>query len=146
MSSENVHPDSTEASSRHPYRPRFNPDMETYWNGVKAGKLLYQVCLPCKSVIFHPRVMCPYCLSDDVEYRESAGRGKIYSFTIQHYASSAAWKSKLPYALGIVEMEEGYFMFAEIDPPDLSVLRVGVPVTVWFDRVDDETVLPKFRV
>ena len=62
---------------RHPYHPFPNPDMQVYWDGVRRGKLLYQVCNGCRSVIFHPRVMCPYCLSDDIRYEQSVGRGII---------------------------------------------------------------------
>jgi uncharacterized OB-fold protein len=131
---------------RHPYHPFPNPDMQVYWDGVRRGKLLYQVCNGCRSVIFHPRVMCPYCLSDDIRYEQSVGRGIIYSFTIQHLAASPEWRPKLPYALGIIAMDEGYYMFAEIVPPDLNVLKVGAPVKVWFDQVDDDLVLPKFEV
>ena len=83
-----------EERSRHPYYPRDNPDMTVYWDGVRRGELLYQVCNACAEVIFHPRVLCPYCLSDALRYERSAGHGNVYSFTIQHYATSPAWRWK----------------------------------------------------
>jgi uncharacterized OB-fold protein len=129
-----------------PSPPVENHDLRFYWEGIRNHRLLYQKCRHCNEVIFHPRVLCPYCLSEDIEYQESAGKGEVYSFTIQYYGLSPYWKSKLPYALGIVAMKEGYHIFSEISPPDPAALKIGAPVEVWFDHVDAETVLPKFKL
>jgi uncharacterized OB-fold protein len=127
-----------------PY-PLPNPDMRPYWEAAGRGELLYQVCNACKEIVFHPRVICPYCLSDNLRYEKSAGKGKVYSFSVQYRAPTPAWDDKLPYALGIIEMDEGYFMFSEIVTSNLDGIKIGLPVEVFFDRVAPDLVLPKFR-
>ena len=134
------------SSERYPYHPTYNPDVEPYWEGVRRGELLYQVCDDCGEAVFHPRAMCPYCMGSRLAFHKSCGSGRIYSFTIQYFSASDALRERLPYALGIVEMQEGYYMFAEIVPADPDRLRVGAPVDVWFDKVDVDLVLPKFRL
>jgi len=135
-----------ESYAKYSDRPVPNIDHAEYWQGVKRRELLYQRCEACELAVFHPRTICPYCLGSKLAYEKSSGCGKVYSFTIQHHGLSPYWQAKLPYALGIIALDEGYYMFAEITPPDLNLLKINAPVEVWFDEVDDETVLPKFKV
>ena len=126
--------------------PRSSIDTQAYWDATRRGELLYQRCADCDSSIFHPRVMCPYCMSDKVGWQTSAGRGKVYSFTVQYVPLRRDVPSRLPLVLGIIEMDEGYHMFSEIDETDITKVMVGVPVQVDFDAVADDLSLPKFRL
>lgn len=117
-----------------------------YWEALRQGKLLYQRCVDCDEVVFHPRAICPYCLGDRLNWKTSAGKGKIYSFTVQHRAVSAAWKSRVPLALGIVELGEGFHMFTQFLTDNFDLLAIGRDVEVTFDKISEELVLPKFRL
>ena len=136
----------TSASTTTFQYPRSSIDTQAYWDATRRGELLYQRCGDCDSVIFHPRVLCPYCMSDKVGWERSAGRGKVYSFTVQHVPLRRDVPTKLPLVLGIIEMDEGYHMFSEIDETDFARVVVGVPVQVYFDAVADDLSLPKFRL
>ncbi|MDP2661853.1 MAG: zinc ribbon domain-containing protein, partial [Dehalococcoidia bacterium] len=85
-----------------PYIPRKTADADPYWEGARQNELRYQVCNGCQATVFHARSICPYCLSEDLRWTVSGGKGRIYSFTVLHRAPSPAYASKLPYALGIV--------------------------------------------
>ena len=126
--------------------PRSSIDTQAYWDATRRGELLYQRCADCDSSIFHPRVMCPYCMSDKVGWQTSAGRGKVYSFTVQYVPLRRDVPTRLPLVLGIIEMDEGSPMFSEIDETDITKVMVGVPVQVYFDAVADDLSLPKFRL
>lgn len=126
--------------------PRWSIDTKPYWDALQRNELKYQHCGACGETVFHPRALCPYCLSDQLEWRRSRGRGTIYSFTIQHVPVSPAWKGRMPIALGIVALDEGYHMFTQFLADDLGTLAIGRPVAVVFDRISDELVLPKFRL
>ncbi len=127
------------------YLPRKTPDAEPYWEGALRHELRYQTCNGCRATVFHPRSVCPYCLSEDLRWEVSQGKGRIYSFTVLHRAPNPAYAAKLPYALGIVEVEEGFHMFTEIVNCDLGSLAIGQPVRVVFDEVAPGVVLPKFE-
>jgi uncharacterized OB-fold protein len=130
----------------HVLLPRWSVDTKPYWDALHRRELLYQQCEACGETVFHPRGLCPYCLSDRLSWRKSAGHGTIYSFTVQHVHSAPAWRDKMPIALGIVALDEGYHMFAQLLADDLDTLQIGLPVAVVFDKVSEELVLPKFRV
>lgn len=125
--------------------PRHNIETQRYWQGCQKEKLLYQRCLDCGEVVFHPRAICPYCLKENLEWKESNGKGRIYSFSVIHRAPSEKWQDKVPYALGIVEMEEGYYIFTEFVNVDVNRLQINMPVKVVFDHVAEDLTLPKFE-
>jgi uncharacterized protein len=124
--------------------PRWSHETKPYWDALHEERLLYQGCLDCREIVFHPRAICPYCLGDRLEWRESKGIGTIYSFTVQHRASVPERQKDMPIALGIVEMEEGFHMFTEFVSADPETLQIGLAVRATYHRVSVELVLPKF--
>ena len=126
-------------------RPIPRPDAETapFWAGTAEGKLLIQRCPDCGTSRFYPRLVCPNCMSDRIEWTEASGRGRVYSFTVVH-RPPPAFKQEAPYVIAIIELEEGVRMMSRlrIDPPESA--RIDMPVTVAFDRISDDIVLPGF--
>lgn len=126
--------------------PRSSLDSAPYWEGCRHGELRYQQCNACGEVVFHPRALCPYCMADALAWKVSAGRARIYSFSVQHVPLRPDAGSSDPRALGIAEVDEGFFMFAEFVADDLEALAIGDALEVTFDRIDDTLTLPKFKV
>ncbi len=126
-------------------RPYITMDAVPYWQAVKEGRLMFQRCRGCRSAVWQPRALCPYCLGTDLQWEQSQGRGTVYSFSTIYHPPLAIWKSKVPYTVGVVHMEEDYYLFSEIVAKPEQI-HIGAPVTVFFERVDDEVTLPKFRV
>ncbi len=52
----------------------------------------------------------------------------------------------MPYAIGMVELDEGVRLLAGIVDADLERLAVGAPVQVCFERISDDIALPMFRL
>jgi len=123
--------------------PTWTIDSAPYWMACAEGRLTYQVCEECSSTVFHPRAVCSNCLSERLSWRESNGRGKIYSYSVQHVPIDRSRPHK-PRALGIVHLDEDWYMFSEIVSDDPYSLRIGQEVRVRFDRIADDLVLPKF--
>ena len=124
--------------------PTWSVDTAPYWMACAKGMLLYQVCDDCSSSVFHPRAACPYCLGSRLTWRQSAGTGEIYSYSVQHVPIDRA-RPHPPRALGVIHMDEDWYMFSEIVCDDPYCLRIGQKVSVHFDEVADDLVLPKFR-
>ncbi len=127
-------------------RPRSSPDTEAYWQAAREGRLLFQRCRSCGEPVFHPRPACPYCLSDDLAWEQSEGKGEIYSFTTQYVPLHQSGQAFEPRNLGIVNLDEGFHMFAEITAGPEADLRIGQKVKVWFDDRGGGVALPKFEV
>jgi len=52
-----------------------------FYENLKAGKLTTTRCKACGAVSYPPRVICPECYSDDLEYIELPKKGKVVVFT-----------------------------------------------------------------
>ena len=119
------------------------PDTAPFWAATSDHRLTYQVCTSCGEVIFHPRRHCTNCLSADTEWRESAGGGTVYTYTVIRQHGQPFFRSRLPYVLGFIDLDEGFRLLAEIDTgPD--TVQVGQRVTVgWEDHAD--LAIPVFR-
>ena len=125
--------------------PPITADAARYWEGLIMNELRYQVCTGCGASVFHPRYFCPYCLSSELKWQESSGKGKVYSFSTVYRALYKALEDKLPYTLAIIELTEGFFMFSEIVDCDPSQIQIGMPVEVVFHKVSEDVTLPKFK-
>jgi uncharacterized protein len=127
------------------------PDLETaeYWKATREGKLLIKECRSCGRVYFYPRNHCPHCWSTDTAWREATGRGTVYTFTVVYQNDLPPFRDRVPYAIAIVELDEGVRMTSNIEGVAPEDVRCGMPVQVAFreeQRAEDDVVsIPVFR-
>jgi uncharacterized OB-fold protein len=60
----------------------FNKIYEFYDN-LKAGRFTTTKCKKCGHVAYPPRIICPECYSEELEYIDLPKRGKVVVFTEQ---------------------------------------------------------------
>ena len=73
---------------------------------------------------------------------EASGRGTIYSYVVVHYPQVAAFEYPLP--IGLIELEEGTRVVANLEGVALDAIEIGMPVQVEFVDYDEELSLPVF--
>jgi hypothetical protein len=73
----------------------------------------------------------------------AAGRGEVYSYVVHHHPPVPGRTA--PFVVAVVALEEGVRMIGNV-LADPAGVRVGVPVRVEFERVDDDLVLPSWRL
>jgi uncharacterized OB-fold protein len=128
--------------------PQPIPTAETahYWRSALQGRLEIQYCPACARHQFYPRRFCTQCLSDQVEWVQASGRGRIYTYTVCHAAGHPAFEARVPYAIAMIELDEGVRMLAGIVDSDLERLAIGAPLQLCFERISEEIALPMFRL
>jgi uncharacterized protein len=110
------------------------PDTEPFWTATADHRLTYQVCMDCGQVVFHPRRHCTGCLRSDLGWRDSAGRGTVYTFTVIRQSGQPFFRERIPYVVGMIDLDEGFRMLAEIEA-DPGAVHVNQRVTVgWEDH------------
>ena len=114
-----------------------------YWEACRRGELTFQRCPDCSGITFIPQPACSSCLSTSMEWEQSAGRGKVYSYTVVWRPQTPAFD--IPYVVAIIDLNEGYRMLSNIVDCDPSEVAVGMPVEVTFREMSDEITLPYFR-
>jgi len=124
--------------------PAVNPETQEFWTATAAGRLLLKRCQDCGAVIWYPRAICPECWSPRTEWFPASGRGRVYSYTVNH-RGEGAYAGAVPYVLAYVELDEGPRVMTNIVAADAAELAVGLPVEVVFHDTGDGSALPRFR-
>jgi len=125
--------------------PGINPWAEPFWKGAREKKLMVQRCKDCKKHIFYPRIYCPFCFSDKMEWVKVSGKGKIYSYTVVQNNPPSAFMKDLPFVIAIIKLDEGVQMLTNIVGCDPQQIKCDMPVEVTFEKYNDEITLPKFK-
>lgn len=116
-----------------------------FWANCAEGKLCFQRCTDCGVWRHMPRFMCADCGSDQWEWKESSGKGKIYSWIITHQAMHPKFREDTPYAALVVEMDEGVRFVSRPLGISNEELHLDMPVQVIFETYEDGLALPLFR-
>jgi uncharacterized OB-fold protein/acyl dehydratase len=124
-------------------RPALTQDNAFWFEGARQHRLLIQRCKQCGTLRHPPRPMCSECRSYDWDVVDASGRGTVYSFVVNHYPQVPAFD--YPLAVGLIELEEGTRLVANVIGVDPGDIRVGMPVVVeWVDH-DPDLSLPAFK-
>ncbi len=124
--------------------PTPTPETQHYWDGAKQGELRIQACNSCSENYFPPRPFCPKCGSRDVKVVKASGKGRLYSYIINHLPSPGYTP---PFTVAIVELEEGVRLMTNLleVEPDPDKLELDMPLEVTFEKLTDEISLPQFK-
>ena len=134
------------AQQYHKPIPVPTPETRIFWEKARRHELWIQRCGDCDHVFFYPRLHCPKCLSERLEWFEASGRGVLYSYVINH-RPPPGFEDDAPYAIAIVQLEEGPRMMSNIvgieNTPENLVL--DMPLEVVFDDATQDIAVPKWR-
>jgi len=99
---------------------------------LEAGK-----CKKCGRVFFPPRVICSECKSQEFEKHKLKDEGKLLTYTIIRVAPSQ-FADQVPYALGIVELEEKVRILTQMTDCDLDKISIGMKVKLEFRKLQED--------
>ena len=124
--------------------PQPTPETQFFWDGCKAGELRLQRCTECSKTYFPPRSFCPACGSRKVEVFKAAGKGRLYSYVINHRPRPDMGTE--PHSIAVVELDEVVRMMTNIVdcPQTPQALVLDMPVEVKFTNFGAQT-LPLFK-
>jgi hypothetical protein len=123
--------------------PDITPLTRPFWNACDEGRFIIPRCNACGRHFFRPEVACTHCFSTDWKWVEASGRGTLYSYSIIHRPPAPGFKTPIVFAA--VELDEGCFLFSNIVGCEHTDIRIGMALSVTFERVGPGITLPKFR-
>ncbi|MDO9504279.1 MAG: Zn-ribbon domain-containing OB-fold protein [Comamonadaceae bacterium] len=109
------------------YPPRQSGFTQTFWSALADGRWTTTRCKACARQTFPPKPVCPHCWSTEIEWSELGATGILYSWTRIH-AAPAVFAAESPYAVGIVDLEDGIRLACRLVERDDLPLTVGQPV------------------
>lgn len=102
------------------------------------GELRFQRCRACGRWRHPPRHLCPACGGEAWSWERVGGRGVLFSWTVTHQALHPGFADALPYAVLVVELDEGVRVVCGARGIDNADLALDLPVAIEIDRVNDE--------
>src|SRR5690606_8918981 len=70
-----------------------------YWQAARERRLVLPRCSRCGLLSARPRIVCPRCRGEGIEWQEVSGRGKIYSYAIVWQSTVAGFRDEVPYVV-----------------------------------------------
>jgi uncharacterized OB-fold protein len=112
---------------------------QTFWEGLRLGKVVVQHCADCGMTFFPHLPNCPECAGRKLSAQTSPGTGTIYSWVRVHRALSDDPVVSLPYAIVTVDLDEGGRIFGRMEPHESA--SIGATVQAGFVDHGDWTEL-----
>ncbi len=118
----------------------------TFNKFLSEHKLMGTRCTQCGTMYLPPRAICPHCHSDQLEWVEMSGKGKLVAFSAVYIGPSAmqaeGYDRTNPYCAGVVELDEGVKISARVlgvDAKQPANIAIGTPLTVeYLDQGEGE--------
>ncbi len=111
----------------------------SHYLALGEKKLVASRCKSCGKLYFPARPMCPECYGKDMEAVELSGKGTLAAYSVIYIAPSAmiqaGYDRKNPYCAGVVKLEEGPSICAQILGVDMAhpeTIVIGTPVRATF--------------
>jgi uncharacterized protein len=114
-------------------------DIVRGWRHIpQRYNLIGSKCLQCGEVFFPVRVICPKCRRkgklNDMKF---SGNGKIHSYSIINTPTDE-FKVIAPYAVAIIELEEGAKITSQIVDCNNDDIEIGHEVELVFRKIKEE--------
>ena len=126
--------------------PAMLPWTVPFWEGARQGKIMIQRGKKTGKLIMYPKKYSPHDYTEEIEWIEASGKGKIYTFSTVYHNATQEFKEDMPFVMAVVELKEGVRMCTNIVDTPLEKIACDAPVEVVFTPVTDEVTLVKFRV
>jgi hypothetical protein len=117
-------------------RPFTSTSFQQY---LAEHRLMATRCGTCGALHLPPRPLCPSCFGEAISWEEMSGSGHLKAFTTIHIAPTAmieaGYGRNNPYCTGVVELDEGPAISAQILGVDASHpqgIAVGIRLSVTF--------------
>jgi uncharacterized OB-fold protein len=117
--------------------PPISAVSQPFWDATRSKRLVIQHCTACDRAVWFPRVACPHCLSQELEWRESQGSGTIYAVSVQYRPGNAQMRDRVPYAVVLIDMAEGVRIMSNVVGCDVDDVIIDKPVTAAWEPLSD---------
>jgi hypothetical protein len=103
--------------------PPSGPEQQ-YFERLAAGRFEIQQCAGCARHVFYPRVLCPHCGAEKLDWVPASGRGSVYSTTVVRRKPADGGD----YNVCLVDLAEGVRMMSRVAGLPPAEVKIGMAV------------------
>ena len=115
-----------------------------FWEAARNRQLVLQYDPVAERYQFWPRPASVATGKSDLQWRPASGKGQLYSYTIA-MMPAAGFEGRGQYLVGLIELDEGVRMIANLIGIDSSTVRIGMRVKVAWETLTPEINFPAFE-
>lgn len=108
---------------------------QRYFGALAQGRFEIPNCHDCGKFHFFPRVICPHCGSQALDWAAPSGKGTVYSVTIVRAREGA------DYTVVLVDLDEGPRLMSRVVDMPVEQVRIGMPVRARIDTTEEGALL-----
>ena len=95
-----------------------------YFDKLAAGRFEIQRCAGCGKHVFYPRVLCPHCGGERLDWVAPSGRGTVYSTTVVRRKPADGGD----YNIVLVDLAEGVRLMSRVAGIAPDQVKIGMAV------------------
>ena len=114
-----------------------------FFVGLKEGRLTTTKCKKCEKLLWPPRIVCPNCLSEELEWVDLGNEGELYAFTEVRLGAPLGLVQDAPFCVGFVRIG-GLLISTRIDNTKYEDLKIGDKVHLKIVELEDGRVFYRF--
>ena len=115
-----------------------------FFENLKEGRLTTTKCKRCAKPLWPPRIVCPNCLSDELEWVDLGSEGELYAFTEMRLGAPLGFVQDVPFCIGIVKIG-GLLISARIDNAKYDELKFGDRLKLKIVELEDGRMFYRFK-
>lgn len=116
-----------------------------FYENLKANKFTTTKCKSCNMLHWQPRIICPNCLGEDLDWIELPKKGVLYSYSAVVLGAPLGMEKDAPFVVGIVKLENDLKIFSRIDDIKYDDCKVGMNVELKIITLPDGRVFFRFK-
>ncbi|CAG2152327.1 Zn-ribbon domain-containing OB-fold protein [Cupriavidus numazuensis] len=107
---------------------------EHYFGRLAQGAFEIPRCRACDKYHFYPRVVCPFCGSDDLHWAAPSGYGRVYSTSVVRGKAAS-------HNICLVDLDEGPRLMSRVVGVDPEAVKIGARVKAQITQEDGAALL-----
>lgn len=111
-------------------------EIHEFYDNLRDGQLTTTQCTDCDAIHYPPRIVCPECTSDDLEYVDLPHEGELFAFSeVRGGLPLGLSDHEVPFVVGVVDLGPVQ-MSARIDDASYGDLEIGDAVSLKIVEID----------
>lgn len=99
-----------------------------FYDHLKQGRLTTTQCVHCGHISWPPRIVCPQCMSDQLDWVDFPEFGTVYAYTVQWNGNPPGFPPPVVYAL--IDFDNGVRIICPVVDCDPQEVEVGSEVVL----------------
>ncbi len=130
----------------YPLEDEAHTRLSKFFDRLREGRLSTTRCAREDRWLWPPRVVCPHCHSNELEWADLPMAGRIYAFSAVLAGAPLGMEAEVPFVVGLVDLDGVPLrLFGRIAGTTWERCRIGLPVSVEPYDLPDGRVFYRFR-